>query len=201
LLPALVATHVLETIRTHSVRCSLIYDAYDLANNLHSSRAATGYQERCESSELTYSETEDRHRGGFMKKHTLLLGLSLLLIGTVAYARNVNLKVNVPFDFVVNGATLPSGEYSVQGLALGNAISIRNADYIAKALVLGTRCQSPKTSEKAKLVFHRYGNRYFLAQIWMAGDNAGVELAKSRLETEIAQSRTAEEVVLVAALR
>ena len=136
-----------------------------------------------------------------MKKHTLLLGLSLLLIGTVAYARNVNLKVNVPFDFVVNGAMLPSGEYSVQGLALGNAISIRKADYTAKALVLGTRCQSPKTSEKSKLVFHRYGNRYFLAQIWMAGENAGLELAKSRVETEIAQSRTAEEVVLVAALR
>jgi hypothetical protein len=136
-----------------------------------------------------------------MKKQTLLLGLSLLLIGTVAYARDFNLKVNVPFDFVVNGATLPSGEYSVQGLAVGNAISIRKADYTAKALALGTRCESRKTSEKSKLVFHRYGNHYFLAQIWVAGDNAGQELPKSRLETEIAQSRTAEEVVLVAALR
>ena len=136
-----------------------------------------------------------------MKKHTLLLGLSLLLIGTVAYARNLNLKVNVPFDFVVNGATLPSGEYSVQGLGMGNAISIRKADHTAKAMVLGTRCESPKTSEKSKLVFHRYGNRYFLAQIWMAGDNVSEELPKSRLETEIAQSRAAAEVVLVAALR
>ena len=136
-----------------------------------------------------------------MKKQTLLLGLSLLLIGTLAYARDLNLKVNIPFDFVVNGATLPSGEYSVQGLAVGNAISIRKADYTAKALALGTRCESRKTSEKSKLVFHRYGNHYFLAQIWVAGDNAGQELPKSRLETEIAQSRTAEEVVLVAALR
>lgn len=136
-----------------------------------------------------------------MKKQTLLLGLSLLLIATVAYARDLNLKVNIPFDFVVNGATLPSGEYSLQGLAVGNAISIRKADYTAKALTLGTRCESRKTSEKSKLVFHRYGNHYFLAQIWVAGDNAGEELPKSRLETEIAQSRTVEEVVLVAALR
>ena len=136
-----------------------------------------------------------------MKKHTLLLGLSLLLIGTVAYARDLNMKVNVPFDFVVNGATLPSGEYTVQGLALGNAISIRRADHTAKALALGTRCESRKTYENSKLVFHRYGNHYFLSQIWMAGDNVGQQLPKSRLETEIAQNRTADEVVLVAALR
>jgi hypothetical protein len=136
-----------------------------------------------------------------MKKHTLLLGLSLLLIGTVAYARDVNLKVNVPFDFVVNGATLPSGEYSVQELEVGNAISIRKADHTAKAMALATRCESRITSEKSKLVFHRYGNRYFLTQIWMAGDNAGQQLPKSRLETEIALNRTVQEVVLVAALR
>ena len=136
-----------------------------------------------------------------MKKQILLLGLSLLLIGTVAYAQDLNMKVNVPFDFVVNGATLPSGEYSVQRLGIGNAISIRKADHTAKALALGTRCESRKTSEKSKLVFNRYGNRYFLAQIWMAGVNAGQELPKSRLQTEIAQNRPADAVVLVAALR
>lgn len=136
-----------------------------------------------------------------MKKHTLILGLSLLLIGTASYAQDLNMKVNVPFDFVVNGTTLPGGEYSVQGLTIGNAISIRKADNTAKALALGTRCESRKTSEETKLVFHRYGNRYFLAQVWMAGDSTGQELPKSRLETEIAQSRTAQEVVLVATLR
>ena len=136
-----------------------------------------------------------------MKKQALILGLSLLLIGTVAYAQNLNMKVNVPFDFVVNSATLPSGAYTVQGLAIGNAISIRKADHTAKALVLGTRCESRKTPEKSKLVFNRYGNHYFLAQIWVAGDDRGQQLPKGRLETEIAQSRTAEEVVLVAALR
>ena len=136
-----------------------------------------------------------------MKKHILFLGLSMLLIGSLAYARDLNMKVNVPFDFVVNGATLPSGEYTVQGLSLGNAISIRKADQTAKALALGIRCESRETSEKSKLVFHRYGNRYFLAQIWMAGDNTGHALPKGRLENEMAQNRSAEEVVLLAALR
>ena len=57
------------------------------------------------------------------------------------------------------------------------------------------------TSEQSKLVFHRYGDRYFLAQIWMAGSNSGQELPKSPRETEAARDYTVQEVVLVAALR
>ncbi len=61
-----------------------------------------------------------------MKKQLcVLLGLGLLLVGASASAQTVNMKVNVPFNFIVNGATLPSGEYNIQGLGTaGNAMSI-----------------------------------------------------------------------------
>ena len=136
-----------------------------------------------------------------MKKQMSLLGLGLLLVTALAYAKTVNMNVNIPFNFVVGGATLPSGEYTVQGLSLGNAISIRKLDQTAKSLTLAIRCESSKTPEKSKLVFHRYGDRYFLAQIWMAGDNAGHELPKSRREAEVAMDYPAQQVVLVASLR
>lgn len=137
-----------------------------------------------------------------MKKQLNLLGLGLLLVTTLAYAETVNMKVNIPFNFVVGGATLPSGEYTVQGLGnSGNAISIRKLDQTAKSLTLAIPCESSKTPEQSKLVFHRYGDRYFLAKIWMAGDNAGHELPKSRREAEVAMDYPAQEVVLVASLR
>ena len=136
-----------------------------------------------------------------MKKQLSLLGLGLLLVTALAYAKTVNMKVNIPFNFVVGGATLPSGEYTVQGLSLGNAISIRKSDQTAKSLTLAIRCESSKTQEKSKLVFHRYGDRYFLAQIWMAGDNSGHQLPKSRREAEVAMDYPAQQVVLVASLR
>ena len=44
-----------------------------------------------------------------------------------------------------------------------------------------------RLSEGTKLVFHRYGDRYFLAQIWVAGNNSGSELPKSPREVEVAQ--------------
>jgi len=138
-----------------------------------------------------------------MKKQLfVLIGLGLLLVSASASAQTVNMKVNVPFNFIVSGGTLPNGEYTIQGLGTsGNAISIRSSENDAKSLVLAMHCESLKTPEISKLVFHRYGNRYFLAQIWMAGNSAGHELPPSRREAEVARDYALQEVVLVAELR
>ncbi|MGA2329118.1 MAG: hypothetical protein ABSH05_22875 [Bryobacteraceae bacterium] len=55
--------------------------------------------------------------------------------------------------------------------------------------------------EQSTLVFNRYGSSYFLADIWWAGDAAGVELPKSKAEKELAKTaslRQPEHVVLMA---
>ncbi len=138
-----------------------------------------------------------------MKKQLFaVLGLGLLLATVSAYAQTINMKVNVPFDFIVSGATLPSGEYTIRSMNQdGSALSIRDANQQAKSLVIANRCESLQPSEQTKLVFHRYGGRYFLAQIWAAGDNSGRELSKSAREAEVAKDYTMHKVVLVAGLR
>jgi hypothetical protein len=54
---------------------------------------------------------------------------------------------------------------------------------------------------ESKLVFNRYGDHYFLSQIWEAGDNAGRELMKSReerqLERELAKTSNGPEKVAI----
>ena len=55
----------------------------------------------------------------------------------------------------------------------------------ASLFVLTTRLQASATQEKGKLVFHRYGNRYFLAEIWTVGSRDGQKLRKSREERSI----------------
>src|SRR5260370_35476712 len=109
-----------------------------------------------------------------MKKQLfVLLGLGLLLVGASASAQTVNMKVNVPFNFIVSGGTLPSGEYTIQGLGTaGNAMSIRRAHTTAKTLVLASRCETPKRPERSKLAFHPYADQDFLAQIWLSGHDA-----------------------------
>jgi hypothetical protein len=142
-------------------------------------------------------------QGGYMKKQlSALLGLGLLLLAASAYAQTVNLKIEIPFSFTANGTKMPAGQYTIQGLGIaGEALAIRNSEQKAETLVMGHRCESLTTSQQSKLVFHRYGDRYFLAQVWTAGNNAGRELPKSRQEVEVAQDYTPQNVVLVAGLR
>lgn len=137
-----------------------------------------------------------------MKKYGLaLLGLALLVLGTSAYAETINLKVNIPFNFVVGATRLPSGEYSIQELTTAGALAIRPAKHGPGMLLLAHSCQSVKPSDRAKVVLHRYGDRYFLAQVWMPGNTSGRELPKSRQEIEVAADYPRENVVLVASLR
>ena len=71
--------------------------------------------------------------------------------------------------------------------------------------VVKRSCRMPASQRRAqettKLVFHRYGSQYFLAQIWTAGNDRGQELPKSGREREVAMDYPAQNVVVVATLR
>jgi len=132
----------------------------------------------------------------------LVILLAVSMLG-VAQAQTIQMKADVPFEFIVNGSTLPAGQYTVQsfGSADGKSLMVRGAD--GRALVNSIGLQSNTLAKQTKLVFHRYGNRYFLSQIWVAGMEGGRELPKSHRELELAKDypTTHQDVDVVAALR
>jgi hypothetical protein len=134
---------------------------------------------------------------------TIVLLLSLMAAAQVVRAQE-SLVVSIPFEFVAGNATLPAGEYRVQNLDRNPAVLlIHCSDSTASSLVLTNAAQAKERQSASKLVFHRYGNRYFLSQVWTAGSIRGSELLKSPREKEIAQSARLEtrgQVTLVARL-
>ncbi len=77
------------------------------------------------------------------------------------------------------------------------------SDASAAAMVMSNAAQAKETQTESKLVFNRYGNRYFLSQVWAAGSIRGRQLLKSSREKEISQLariETKSEVTLVARL-
>jgi hypothetical protein len=138
-----------------------------------------------------------------MKRNFLFFAAALALaVTTVASAQTIKVKVNVPFSFVVNRATLPAGEYLVQSVDDdGKVLAIRDLDTNTTRLVAFTSCMSLKSAKQTKLIFHRYGERYFLNQIWVEGNNTGHELNPSPREKEVAKDFSVHEVVLMAAGR
>jgi hypothetical protein len=132
-----------------------------------------------------------------------LIGLGLLLATASAYAQTGVVKANVPFNFIVEKTQIPAGEYLIQSVTQsGVAMSIESLDRKLVKLILPNTCESTQAQEKTKLVFHRYGDQYFLAQIWTEGNERGRELPKTRRESEVAMSYpAAQDVVVVATLR
>ncbi len=132
-----------------------------------------------------------------------LIGLGLLLATASAYAQTGVVKANVPFNFIVEKTQIPAGQYLIQNVSqTGTAMSIESSDRKLVKLVLPNACESTKAAEKTKLVFHRYGDQYFLAQIWTEGNGRGRELPRTQRESEVAMSYpAAQDVVVVATLR
>lgn len=138
-----------------------------------------------------------------MKNNLMLFAVALaLLVTTAASAQTIQLKAEIPFGFIVNGATLPAGEYLVRSENEGGTVLLfSDLNGHHHNLMSTNSCRSPKVAKKTKLVFHRYGDRYFLSQIWIAGRDSGRELPPSRREREVARDFSMQEVVLVAARR
>ena len=134
-----------------------------------------------------------------MKKQLFtLLGLGLLFATASAYAQTTALKANIPFNFSVAGKSLPTGEYTIQSVGTGSRVLVLRGSDKSSKMVMANSCESAKPSDKTKLVFHRYGDRYFLSQIWTAGNSSGAEFPQSSHEAEVAMDFPLQQVVLIA---
>ena len=130
-----------------------------------------------------------------MKKQSLRIFLMFSVLAVLAAASaqaqsNNAQTANIPFEFSVGDKTFPAGEYSVARLNPQSdkaALAIKSADGRMSKIVLTMPVQAGRAQEIARLVFSRYDNQYFLAQVWTPADNTGLELPKSRSERSLAR--------------
>jgi hypothetical protein len=112
----------------------------------------------------------------------------LTLIVTVAFVTAVASAVvaNIPFEFNVGEKALPSGQYTVKSISENtNGLIVQNRRIAKAAMRLSNSIQASQESKTTKLVFHRYGPRYFLAEVWMSGERSGRQLLKTKEESTI----------------
>lgn len=127
----------------------------------------------------------------------------LLLVAACANAQSVNVKANVPFDFVVDNVTIPAGAYSIQSIndSIGSPTLMIRGNKVGR-LVGSNAAENLNPAATSHLLFHRYGDTYFLAQIWVQGERHGRELRQTRRETEMAKNlRPSDDVIVLASLR
>ena len=116
-----------------------------------------------------------------------MLGLLLTLAAASVQAQSRSkIEATVPFDFTVGNTDLQAGNYSVKFIS-HNALLLRSSDGKQSAIVVAPRAVSGDKDKPERMVFHRYGDRYFLAQIWMLRSDSGRELYPSNAELRLAK--------------
>jgi len=136
-----------------------------------------------------------------MKKQLIQTALAALTLAAAGYAQSAQpLRVIVPFEFIAGSSTLRAGQYTVSRLVNTSAVAIRPAENARGVIMLTSRLESPGRREIGELVFHRYGDRYFLAEVWDADRSTGSQIPTTAQERERAQnSRKVLAMIFVAA--
>jgi hypothetical protein len=127
-------------------------------------------------------------------KHIRTLSTIVLLLTALSFSFYLQaeerplLTASVPFTFVVANVNLPAGSYTVSILPPYNMIKVQSTDGRKVAATSAIPSQKSVNSERAKLVFHRFGNEYFLAQVWEQGSNIHRDLQSGNRARELASA-------------
>jgi hypothetical protein len=108
----------------------------------------------------------------WLLKGSLATSLMAVLAGVSIPAEAAQVSCRVPFSFTVNGSTLPPGIYYVSTEVTQDLLAIRGDRGFAFAIA--NYIESGGGTE-AKLVFHKYGDQYYLREVWWGG-RSGREL-------------------------
>jgi hypothetical protein len=117
---------------------------------------------------------------------------AVLLAGVVAALAGVNgvaaggaaIRAKIPFEFMVGDRLVPAGEYLVTRDGARNAVQIVSLDSGAALAVSYLPTEKNRTGFRHAVLFHKYGDRHFLREVWTGETEVGVRLPISRAEKE-----------------
>jgi len=101
------------------------------------------------------------------RMRTLILAAAAVAVLTPLHitASAAELTCHIPFSFVVNGTTLPAGQYAIETPASSGAMLLRGVRKSAYVMGLVNDSRADRVG-RAQAVFLRTGDRYTLIEVW-----------------------------------
>jgi hypothetical protein len=139
-----------------------------------------------------------------MKRAGMMMTV-LMMLPVFAVAQQLgsadHIQANVPFQFALGNKTAPAGTYVVRPAANGSwSLCIQNPAAKLGAVLMTIPDESKNSRDGYSLIFHKYGENYFLTGIGLPG-KAVKKLPESKLEAELRAKGNAPSTEMVAALR
>jgi hypothetical protein len=105
-------------------------------------------------------------------------------------------KVSIPFEFSVAGKTFEAGTYYIGPANEGNEMAIKSVSGKSAVMAPTNLVSAANKVVPPKLVFHKYGDQYFLAQTWLKYSDEGREFFATPEELKMAREHSQKTVVL-----
>lgn len=107
------------------------------------------------------------HMRFLIKKRALLAAAFMVL--AAGSARASTLEIKVPFEFVVNGQTLPAGQYLVNDSAGVVQLRGEKGNHASMFVLTTPASGHDPAGDSPAFTFRRYENQYRLTNIWQSG--------------------------------
>jgi hypothetical protein len=114
-----------------------------------------------------------------MKFCRVSLFFALLVAACLPAISQTTLRVNVPFNFIAAGKSLPAGQYRVAQIP-NSTCSWYLSNGHTGAIMLTNPVDSPQKTHHPSLVFLKAGGAYSLVQMW--NWNSGVDVPQSHVK-------------------
>ena len=132
----------------------------------------------------------------------LIILVFALIVSIPMPQAQVRSRASVPFDFSLAQKSMPAGVYEISSVN-EKVLAVRNLETReARLLIESMRIEASQAAgtQHAKLVFRKYGDQYFLAEIWDGQSHLGIAFPESKHEQELkwAGDTDQPEVVVIA---
>jgi hypothetical protein len=127
-----------------------------------------------------------------------VMGFLAALLATstaVGQTNRGNTIADLPFAFTVANHSLPPGRYTVTRLGDTTLLIFNSHNQGTVVLTTGVEGKAPESM--GKMVFYRYGDAYFLSEVWVAGSEIGRKVPPSRAEKQLAGTGTEKEIAVL----
>ena len=124
-----------------------------------------------------------------LKLFTMLTLTTLMIAASAKAQTSEKITFHAPFDFTVANRTLPAGNYTIRPLS-PTRLLIRSDDGRETFIASNFAAQAKETPNSTDVIFARYGDQYFLYQLFVQGTDIGRQLPRSQVEVRLAEAIT-----------
>jgi hypothetical protein len=126
--------------------------------------------------------------------------ISLLTTAGQGQSEGLSLRFHVPFAFTVENSTFAAGGYEITQPA-HLILELRNVNSQAAAFQRVQSARSRKQADgRVRLIFHHYGNEYFLAAVSGGTSNLTYDCPVSKQEKRLADASPRPQLTVVSVL-